>query len=224
MIDPITGAAIIGGGFSLLGGLLGKSSAKKAAKAELKAQREQMAFVREGQERANGILMPGANYQPALSKLMALNGLSGGQAQQDAYAAFQETPGYQFRRDQGIGAANRSAASRGTSLSGRTLMDLGRFGDGMAAQEYDNYYSRLGSLYGSQLGTAGQVSSNYTGAANNLSGIAGQMGQTRANGFNNQGNQMINALQGVAGSAAYGLEKYQASKNPTMSSYGGMYS
>lgn len=223
MVAPLIAAAGISAGASLLGGLLGSRAAKKAAKAQLKAQREQMGFIRDGQDRANGILAPAGNYQPALSRLMALNGLSGAQSQQDAYGAFQTTPGYEFRRDQGIHAANRSAASRGTSLSGRTLADLGRFGDGMAAQEYDNYYSRLNGLYGSQLGVAGQMSSNITGAANNLAGIAGQAGQARADGIVGQGNSWVNALQGVSNAAGAGLGAYDAMKrNPTQSSYGGL--
>lgn len=43
-MGPVTTAAIIGAGADLAGGLLGKSSAKSANKANLKAAREQMAF------------------------------------------------------------------------------------------------------------------------------------------------------------------------------------
>lgn len=44
MVAPLIGAALIGGGASLLGGLLGNSAQAKANKANLKLQREQQAW------------------------------------------------------------------------------------------------------------------------------------------------------------------------------------
>lgn len=62
MVNPVIGAAAIGGGAQLLGGLIGSSGQRKANKANLKIAREQMAF----QER-----MSSTAYQRAADDLEA---------------------------------------------------------------------------------------------------------------------------------------------------------
>jgi hypothetical protein len=219
MFDPVTMAAAGGGLASIIGGFIGARSAKKAAKAQLQAQREQMELVREGQGKAEGLLGFGAQYRPALQQLMNLNGLGGGQAQQDAYGAFQQSPAYQFNFEQGMGGLNRSAAAKGGSMSGRTLMDAQKFGQGLASNEFGGYYSRLNDLYGSQLGTARNLAGSYTGTAASLADIAGKGGDARANGYINSGNAWTGALQGVANAASYGLGGFEGQRDPTQSSY-----
>lgn len=51
-------------------------------------------------------------------------------------------PGYRFRLDQGNQAIERSAAARGTALSGQTLRALQDYAQGLASQEYGNAYDR----------------------------------------------------------------------------------
>lgn len=99
------------------------------------------------------------------------------------YGGFTETPGYQFRFDEGQKAIERSAAARGGMNSGATMKALTRFGQNIAADEYNNYLNRLSSVAGagqvatSQVAQAGQ---NYaTGAGNAL--MAG--GRARASGY-----------------------------------------
>lgn len=60
-MDPITGAALIGGGSMLLGGLMGSSAQKKANRANIKLQREQQAW----EER-----MSGTAYQRAVQDML----------------------------------------------------------------------------------------------------------------------------------------------------------
>ena len=59
-----------------------------------------------------------------------------------------EDPGYQFRMAEGNKAIQRSAAARGLLQSGRTLKDLGRWSQGLAAQEYGNAYGRALGEFG----------------------------------------------------------------------------
>ena len=54
-----------------------------------------------------------------------------------------ESPGFQFRISEGQKALERSAASRGTLLSGGTLKSLERYAQGTAADEYAAQYARL---------------------------------------------------------------------------------
>jgi hypothetical protein len=111
---------------------------------------------------------------------------------------FEGSPGYQFRLGEGLKALERSAASRGTLLTGGTLKGLERYGQNLASQEYANEYARrlgetqlglgaqqqrygqllgvgqLGLGYGQMgAGTAGQqgaLGSQYAGLAGNLLG------------------------------------------------------
>lgn len=54
----------------------------------------------------------------------------------------QNDPGYKFRMQQGQQAIERSAAAKGTLLTGGTLKDLTDYQQGTASQEYGNVYQR----------------------------------------------------------------------------------
>lgn len=53
-----------------------------------------------------------------------------------------ESPGYQFRMQEGMKALENSAAARGTLLTGGTLKDLTGYAQGLASTEYDNEWNR----------------------------------------------------------------------------------
>ena len=61
--------------------------------------------------------------------------------------AMNENPGFRFRLNEGLKALQRSAASRGTLLTGGTLKALEGFGQDMASQEYGNIYDRAYNDY-----------------------------------------------------------------------------
>jgi hypothetical protein len=52
-------------------------------------------------------------------------------------------PGYQFLLEQGNQAINNSAAARGSAVGGNALKDLTRFGQGLAATEYQSAFDRF---------------------------------------------------------------------------------
>lgn len=97
--------------------------------------------------------------------------------------SFQGTPGFQFARDQGLEAANRQFAARGTGASGNALAELTRLGTGYAMQDYGNQVDRLGRLTGQQqqydLGVSGQKNQYDLG----LRGIDSQ-NTANANNYN----------------------------------------
>jgi hypothetical protein len=108
--------------------------------------------------------------------------------------AFQNTPGYQFARDQGLDAVMRSASAQGLLASGNTSADLAKYATGLADQTYGSYLSRLNplmSMYGT--GIAGQAS-GLTNQANLASG----MGTNTANLHKGMGQDMAN-IYGQAG-------------------------
>ncbi len=78
------------------------------------------------------------------SSMGALGGgmYQGGPFSMPSASEFQQSPGYQFARDQGLQAIQRSAAARGTLLTGGTLKALDQYGTGVANQDYNNYFNR----------------------------------------------------------------------------------
>jgi hypothetical protein len=105
-----------------------------------------------------------------------------------AAAALETSPGFQFRLGEGQKALERSAASKGTLLTGGTLKGLTRYAQDFASNEYANNYARLfgeqnaryQQLYGLSglgLNAAGQqagAGTSYGGQLGNL--YAGQAG------------------------------------------------
>ena len=127
-------------------------------------------------------------------------------------ATLQNTPGYQFTRDQGLLGVQNAASARGLGVSGSALKDAAKYATGLADNTYQtqfnidqanktNAYNKLMGLVG-----AGQTSAAQTGLygtqatqnANNFltsgaaASAAGQIGGANAlaSGANNAGNMM----------------------------------
>jgi hypothetical protein len=64
-------------------------------------------------------------------------------------------PSYQFRLNEGLGAVERSQASKGQYFSGNTLASLQSRGQQEASQEYQNAYERALSSYNTNKGYYG---------------------------------------------------------------------
>ncbi len=179
------------------------SGADEAAQEQAKATKKAIAFQQQGQDKAAGVLQPGANYQPIQSKLYDLTGMNGAQAQQNAFGQYVESPEVQFQREQGEQAAMRGAAAGGQLASGRTLADLSRFGQGLAQQGYGQYYDRLANLHGTALNTAGNLAGIYGNTGNNLANITMQGGAQQAQFAGQRGGVLGDMLSQGAALAAY---------------------
>ena len=114
-------------------------------------------------------------------------GLGGAAGNEAATNAFQAGPGYQFALDQGLQALNRNAASRGMLASGNNSMDITRYAQGLANQEYGNWLDRLGNFSGMGLGAA----QGQTGRQGALAGIDTGYGQNQADVFQNTTNSLM---------------------------------
>lgn len=99
-----------------------------------------------------------------------------------AYQGFTETPGYKFAFDQGTSAVNALAGARGGLNSGRTMQDLNTFGQGIANQEYGNYFSRLSGLASNGQNAAGTGANAATNAASGVSNALSNIGNAAAAG------------------------------------------
>lgn len=136
-------------------------------------------------------------------------------------SGFKVDPGYQFRLDQGMQAQDRGAAARGGLYSGGHQADLANFNQGLASQEYGNYYQRLMGLAG--LGQNSAVGAGQMGQqnANAISGLYGQIGNAQAGAATNSANAWSNAASGLAGLAGQYMGARSSSyQQPSTGSYG----
>lgn len=123
------------------------------------------------------------------------------------YGGLQTSPGYEWRRDQGIQAIDRSASARGLRRSGGTAMAVMRYADGLASSEYGDYASRLAQLAGfGQSATAGtaQAGQNY---ANGAAAAYTNAGNARASSYANTGSAINSGLNNV-------MSAYMFSQSP----------
>ena len=178
-------------GASLIGGLAQAGAAKKAAAAQERSADKQIALNKEIYEdqtqRFAPFLGAGTNALKGYQFEMGLG------AAPDGYRGFQETPGYQFQRQQGIGAIDASAAARGNLLSGSTLKGLTEFGQGLASQEYGNYLNRLAGLASSGQNAAGMQAAAGNTYAQNTGNALASIGNAQAAGAIGTGN----AISGI---------------------------
>lgn len=145
----------------------------------------------------------------ALGQQQALLGLSGEEEQQQAFQAFNESPGQKFMRDRAQRNLVRNASAIGGLGGGNVRSALVEQGAGFAQQDFQNQFGRLGQLAGQgQAATTnlGQFGSQTATNIGNL-GIAGS--QARASGIlggaqaeSQFTNQLLQLGGQVAGAAA----------------------
>jgi hypothetical protein len=134
---------------------------------------------------------------PALNAETSLLGLNGQDAADAAMANFQASPGYQWALQQGLRGVDAAAAAKGMVRSGATLKAEQTYGEGLANQDFANYYNRL-----SGLATTGQnaLTQQLGGGQSLISGITGNVTA--------QNNALIsgaNAQNSITGNTAQGL-------------------
>jgi hypothetical protein len=103
-------------------------------------------------------------------------GITGDPTQVQARLA--ATPGYQFQLDQGNENILRNQAATGQLNSGKTNLDLQRFGQGLADTTYQQYVQNLQPFLGYNLSAAGGGAGVQTGLGSGLAGL--DTGQAQA--------------------------------------------
>lgn len=129
--------------------------------------------------------------------------------------ALEDTPGYQFRLDQGMKALEGSAASKGLINTGGFAKDALGYAQGLASTEFDNEYRRLFGLTGLGMGaqqTMGQYGSSYGDNSTNL--LTGQ-GDARAGGTIGGANAWTN-FGNQAGQTATDMWMYNQMNKPPL--------
>jgi hypothetical protein len=169
---------LIAGGSALLGALSSRSASRaqeRGAQAGIAEQRRQFDLTRQDQM---PWLQAGQN---------ALNNLQNP-------GAFQQSPGYQWALGQGMQGIERSAAARGGAASGNALKALAQFNQGLASQDFGNWWNRQAGLAGVGQAAAGNLGAVGQNSANALGMLYGNAGDARASGIMGVGNSLNNGL------------------------------
>lgn len=144
---------------------------EKAGKAQAEASREAARLTAEQFQEVKGLALPfiepGA---PALQQQAALSGSLGPEEQALAFEQFQEDPGTQFLREQGLRLIDTSAAAVGGLGGGQRLRELTKFSQGLALQDLTSRFGRLGEV--ARTGVAGL--GTLAGASSAAAGIQSQ--------------------------------------------------
>lgn len=196
----------VGVGSAVVGGIASNRAAGKAADAANAGNNAAIAEQRRQYDQTRTDMMPWLSAGTgALGQLQALN--SGD------FSGFTQSPDYQFAYDQGIQALDRSASARGALGSGGQQADLMKFGQGLATQNYGNYYGRLAQMAGFGQTSAQNLGAFGANAAHGIGGLMQQSGANRASAYQTQG-QNFGQLAGIAGNAINRGYNYNLSQNP----------
>lgn len=207
-------AVAIGG--NIIGGLMGASSARKAAKAQTQASREAMQMQERMFNRSMEMQEPfrqaGMAGQNEYMRLLGIGGDPTSAGYGSLRSGFmpenfmeQMDPGYNFRLSEGLKALQKSAAARGGFLSGKTLKDITGYGQEMASQEYQNAFNRYqtaraatlnpyANLAGMGQQTAGQLGTMANQYGANQADLLTGIGNARASGYVGSTNALTNAF------------------------------
>jgi hypothetical protein len=152
------------------------SSQDKATKQTIAEQKRQFDLSRADQ-------MPWMQAgSAALGQMQALNN--------GDFSKFYSSPDYQFALDQGMQGLDRSAAARGKLFSGGYGQDLTKYAQGMATQNYGNYYNRLAGLSGTGQTTATNLGSLGQSYANAFGNAQQNNATARSSSYANMGNAL----------------------------------
>jgi hypothetical protein len=190
---PIGGA--LAGLGSLGSGLLGFFGANSAANAQAQAAAQALAFQKYvfgvNQGNLNPFIQTGQQADASLAALYGLNG-SG----TPNYSAFLNSPDYQFAFGQGLNATTNLLSAKGDLASGGGLAALTNFGQGLASQQFGNYYNRLLSL--SQLGAnaASALAGSNVQSSGQIGNTQQAIGQAQAAGIVGGTNALTGAIGG----------------------------
>lgn len=172
-------------------GRQGADAQREASEMATEEQRRQFDLTRQDQ-------MPflDAGYDALRRQQAALDG---------DFSGFENSPDYLFALQQGTQALDRGAAARGGFTGGGADADRIKLGQGLASQNFGNYWNRLA-------GRAGQGQSSAT----NLGGLGMQMAS-------NIGGNMMDAANARASSYANSANAWGNFGNQAAGAFGSWY-
>ena len=213
------GLAIAGGaaaGGSVLSGIIGAGASKKAASTQADANTHAADLVMQMYQQTAARLKPfvdtGTSANTQLGSFLGLPGSpvastggfapgAGVQPFNPTMAQLEQTPGYQFVKDQGLQATTNAAAGMGLGQSGSLLKGIDSFSSGLASttyqQQFNNYWSQLSNVFNmlSGVSATGESAAAQTGVA------GGNAATASGNFLSAAGTNLASGTIGAAGAA-----------------------
>jgi hypothetical protein len=185
--------------------LISSRASSKAASAQAQAASEAGDVQREIFERQVELSKPYREAgETALNKLIPL----ATEYTPFGMEQFQADPGYGFRLSEGQKALERSAAARGSLLSGGTGKALTRYGQEMGSQEYQNAFNRYQAERQARLNPLQSLAGIGQTSSQQLAGQAGQFGSNMAEAIGAAGQARASGYMGTASALGGGLNQY----------------
>jgi len=212
----IGGSALVSAGAGIFGAELASKTQSNAAANALAFQQQ---VWQTQQQNAAPYLNVGKGATYSLGALYGIgqNGQPTGTPVD--YSQFTNSPDYQFAQQQGNLAVNRTLAAQGQTQSGGAMKAISDYNQGLASQQFGNYYNRLLSL--SQMGNNAAIGVNNAGSqmASTIGGTQQALGQAQASGTVGATNAIIGASNSLPGNLL--LSKYiqNQSQNQNKSAY-----
>ena len=186
----IGGASLASAG---IGAYASGQAADKQSQAAANALAQQQQMFQQTQANFSPYLNIGKGATYSLGSLYGI-GQDGSTGNPQDFSQFTNSPDFAFASQQGNLALDRANNAKGLNLSGGALKDAAQFNQGLATQQFGNYYNRLLSL--SQLGQ-----SAASGAAGSGANFSGQM----SNSIQGQGQAQAAGIVGGANAITGGL-------------------
>lgn len=174
----------------------------------LAAERASPSWRKQG---ASTYYAPGTNadfarLNESLSRGISEYGAQNPQATQQAgpdMSAFFQSPGYQFRRQEGTRGLERTAAAQGGAFSGNALKALAEFNSGLASQEFGSYVNQLSAIASGGQSATDSTAAYGANAANQAGRNALYAGDARASGIADRANIIGSGINGLGAIAGY---------------------
>jgi hypothetical protein len=116
---------------------------------------------------------------------------------------FFTSPGYQFRRDEGMRDIGNSFGAEGGAYSGNALKALAEWNGQNASQEFGSWVNQLNNFAGIGQSSTNQTASYGADAANQAGRNALYAGDARASGIQDQASLVNNGINQLGGLAGY---------------------
>lgn len=168
--------------------IYGASQAGKAADAQVASNAEAIAEQRRQYDQSRADLAP--------YRIVGTNALA--DLAQATGPTYEQSPGYQFRMDEGLKAVNRSASAKGLMASGANQKALTRYGQGVASDDYNTWYNRKAGQAGiGQTATNTGIAAGGAASSNIGNALIGQ-GNARASGYADAANAYSGGVNNLA--------------------------
>ena len=140
----------------------------------------------------------------------------------DPLDIIRNTPGYEFRLEEGRRALNANRSAGGVS-GGELMRDFARFNQGVASDFYRDYANRLANLAGTGQQASTQLGSQGITTGQSIGNSLINAGNARASGIIGQGNAFNQFLGGLAQGFGNGTFSFGGGSSKPSGNLGGLY-